>query len=117
MLSLQKHVLKNKRDHQLMFCLQVDQKVFKIQALMGQDYHEVILSLFGSCFVRMSPKTIEYRNFKMFDNNNFLGVLDQKLSKGKMYTGKAGKLFVFTSICKIVRDKHNPFKTKKYEEN
>ena len=53
----------------------------------------------------------------MFDNSNFLRDLDQKLSKGETYTGKGGKLFIFTNVFKLLPDKHAPFKTKKYEDN
>ena len=53
------------------------------------DHHKMILLLFRSNFARILPKTIEYRNYNMFDSKNFLLYLDQELLKGEMYTGKS----------------------------
>ena len=49
------------------------------------DHHKLILSVFRSYFIRILPKTIEYRNYKNFNETAFLRDLDQELLKGQMY--------------------------------
>lgn len=52
------------------------------------DHHKMILSIFHSNFARILLKTIEYKNYKTFHNNNVILDLDQEYFKGEMYTGK-----------------------------
>ena len=48
------------------------------------NHHKLILSVFCSYFIRIPPKTIEYRNSKNFNETVFLHDLDQELLKGEM---------------------------------
>ena len=48
------------------------------------DHHKLVLSVFRSYFIRIPPKTIEYRNYKNFNETAFICDLDQELLKGEM---------------------------------
>ena len=77
------------------------------------DWHKLILTFFRAYFKKLPPKNIEYRNYKNFNENNFLYELDQELSKGSIYKEKHYQYDVFTNIFRMVLDKHAPIKKKK----
>ena len=74
------------------------------------DHHKLILSVFRSYFIRIPPKTIEYRNYKNFNETIFLHDLDQELLKGEMYKSNNEMYSTFTKIFRLVLDKHAPLK-------
>ena len=49
------------------------------------DHHKSITSFFKSHFERISPKKVEYRNYKKFNITNFLRDLDHEMIQGEMY--------------------------------
>ena len=74
------------------------------------DHHKLILSVFRSYFIRIPPKTIEYRNYKNFNETIFLHDLDQELLKGEMYKSNNQMYSIFTKVFRLVLDKHAPLK-------
>ena len=81
------------------------------------DHHKLILSVFRSYFIRIPPKTIEYRNYKNFNETIFLHDLDQELLKGEMYKSNNEMYSTFTKVFRLVLDKHAPLKVKKVRGN
>ena len=59
---------------------------------------------------------MEYRNYKTFDQNEFLWNLDQELIKSNSYNDEQ-QYDIFTSIFRRVLDKHAPLKMKKLRGN
>ena len=49
------------------------------------DFYRVIVSVFRAFVKRLPAKVIEYRNYKTFDQNEFLQNLDQELIKSNSY--------------------------------
>ena len=80
------------------------------------DCHKMIVSVFRAFFKRLLAKVIEYRNYKTFDQNEFLRNLDQELIKSNSYNDKQ-QYDIFTSIFQRVLDKHAPLKMKKLRGN
>ena len=74
------------------------------------DCHKLILTFFKAYFKKFPQKNIEYRNYKNFNENNFLYELDQELSKGSIYNEKHHQHDIYTNILRIVPDKHAPIK-------
>ena len=70
-----------------------------------------------SYFTRIPPKTIEYRNYKNFNETVFLHDLDQELLKGEMYKSNNEMYSTFTKVFRLVLDKHAPPKAKKVKGN
>ena len=81
------------------------------------DHHKLILSFFRSYFLRIPPKTIQYRKYKTFNESSFLHELDQELLKGDMYKNNRDMFSTFTETFRRVLDKHAPLKTKRVREN
>ena len=77
------------------------------------DHHKLILSVFRSYFTRIPLKTIEYRNYKNFNETVFLHDYDQELLKGEMYKSNNGMYSTFTKVFRLVLNKHAPLKVKK----
>ena len=76
------------------------------------DSLKLVLTFFKAYFKKLSPKNTEYRNYKNFNENNFLHKLDQELSKGSLFKEKHHQYGVFTNIFRIVLDKYAPIKIK-----
>ena len=72
----------------------------------------MIVTVFRTLLKRLPAKFIEYRNYKTFDNNEFLQNFDQKLIKRNSYNDKQ-QYDIFTSIFRKELDKHAPLKMKK----
>ena len=80
------------------------------------DCDKMIVSVVRAFFKRLPAKVTEYRNYKTFDQNEFLRNLDQELIKSNPYNDKK-QYDIFTSIFRRVLDKHAPLKTKKLRGN
>ena len=76
------------------------------------DCNKMIVSVFRAFFNRLPAKVIEYRNYKTFDQNEFLQNLDQELIKSNSYNDEQ-QYDIFTSIFQRVLDKHALIKMKK----
>ena len=76
------------------------------------NFHKMIVSVFRAFFKRHSAKVIEYRNYKTFDQNEFLRNLDQELIKSNSCNDEQ-QYDIFTSIFGRVLDKHAPLKMNK----
>ena len=73
---------------QLMFFRQINEDVSHHTATFEtglSDCHELKLIFFKAYFKKLPPKNIEYRNYKNFNENNFVYELDQELRKGSIY--------------------------------
>ena len=81
------------------------------------DHDKLILSVFRSCFIRIPPKTIEYRNYRNFNGTIFLHDLDQELLKDEMYKSNNEMYSSFTKVFRLVLDKDAPLKVKKVRGN
>ena len=81
------------------------------------DHHKLILSVFRSYFIRIPPKTIEYGNYKNFNETAFIRDLDQELLKGEMYKSNNEMYSTFTKVFRLVLDEHAPLKVKKVRGN
>ena len=79
--------------------------IFKIGI---SNHHKLILSVFCSYFTRIPPKTIEYRNYKNFNETVFLHDLDQELLKGEMYKSNNEMYSTFTKVFRLLLDIHAP---------
>ena len=76
------------------------------------DHHRLILSFFRSYFLRIPPKTIQYRKYKTFNESSFLHELDQELLKGDMYKNNRDMFSTFTETFRRVLDKQYYWKRK-----
>ena len=75
------------------------------------DHHQLVLSCFRSTYTKLPPKYISYRNYKNFNENNFLQDLDQNLLNGSLLEGNAySKL---TTIFSSTLQRHAPLKRRK----
>ena len=52
------------------------------------DFHKMIIWCLKTIFKKILPKKIVFRDYKKFDEQNFLYDLDQQLIKGKFYKEK-----------------------------
>ena len=80
------------------------------------DCHKMIVSVFRVFFERLPAKVTEYRNYKIFDQNEFLQNLNQELIKRNSCNDEQ-QYDIFTSIFRRVLDKHAPLKMKKLRGN
>ena len=67
------------------------------------DCHKMIVSVFRAFFKRFPAKFIECRNYKIFDQNEFLRNLNQDLIKSNSCNNEQ-QYDIFTSICRRVLD-------------
>ena len=81
------------------------------------DHHKLILSVFRSYFIRIPPKTTEYRNYKNFNETVFLHDLDQELLKGEISKSNNEMYSTYAKAFRLVFDKHAPLKVKKVRGN
>ena len=81
------------------------------------DHHKLILSVFRSYFIRIPLKTIEYKNYKNFDQTVFLHDLDHELLKGEMYKSNNEMYSTYTKVFRLVLDKNASLKVKKVRGN
>ena len=75
------------------------------------DFHKMIISCLKTTFKKIPPKKIIFRDYKNFDEQNFLHDLDQKMIKGKFYKEK-NMYESFPDTFKAVENKHAPLKEK-----
>ena len=91
------------------------QKTFVTETGLS-DCHKLVTTIFRSTFQKLPPKTIKYRSYKLFNKQNFIHELDQKLIQGDIYKtdDSYSKL---TEVISEVLDKHAPLKTKTVRGN
>ena len=75
------------------------------------DFHKMIISCLKTTFKKIPPKKIIFRDYKKFDEQNFLHDLDQQMIKGKFYEVK-NMYESFSDTFKAVVNKHAPLKEK-----
>ena len=80
------------------------------------DRHKMIVSVFRAFFKKLPAKVIKYRNYKTFDQNEFLRNIDQELIESNSYNDEK-PYDIFTSIFRRILDKHAPLKVKKLRGN
>ena len=81
------------------------------------DHRKLTISVFRSYFTCIPLKTIEYRNYKTFNETVFLHDLDQELLKGGMYKSNNEMYSTLTKVFRLVLDKHAHLKVKKVRGN
>ena len=80
------------------------------------DFHKMIISCLKTTFKKIPPKKIIFRDYKKFDEQNFLHDLDQQMIKGKFYKEK-NMYESFSDTFKAVVSKHAPLKEKIVRRN
>ena len=75
------------------------------------DFHKMIISCLKTSFKKIPPKKIIFRDYKKFDEQNFLYDLDQQMIKGKFYKEKTMYESFSNTFIAIV-NKHAPLKEK-----
>ena len=80
------------------------------------DCHKMIVTFLRASFKRIPSENIVYRDYKHFNQNEFLHELDLEINKGKFYNS-ANPYDDFSNLFKTITDKHAPIKQKKVREN
>lgn len=80
------------------------------------DVHTFVATILRATFKKLPPKTVRYRSYKNFHENNFLHELDQKLIQGEFH-GSEDPYSKLTEIFSNILDKHAPLKSKKVRGN
>ena len=75
------------------------------------DFHKIIISGLKTTFKKVPPKKLIFRNYKKFDEQNFLYDLDQQTIKGNVYKEK-NMYESFSDTFKAIVNKHSPLKEK-----
>ena len=70
-------------------------------------FHKMIISRLKTTFKKIPPKNIIFRDYKNFDEQNFLFDLDQQIIKEKFYTEK-NMYESFPDTFKVIVNKHAP---------
>ena len=70
------------------------------------DFHHMIYTILMTQYVKLPPQKIKVRDYRRFNEENFLSCLSQKLS-----TNQPGNLKQFKDIFDAILSKHAPFKT------
>ena len=81
------------------------------------DFHEMIVTVFRSGFVRKGPKLILYRDYKKFDVQALRIELAVRLSEVGSDQGLIENYGVFNDIVSQLLDKHAPLKKKYMRAN
>ena len=77
------------------------------------DFHRATISVIKMHFQKLSPKVINYRHFKKFDNERFISPYNIISMKNLLIIVKTPSNFFF-EICHTVLNTHTP-KKKKYK--
>ena len=80
------------------------------------DFHKMIISCLKTTFKKIPPKNTIFRDYKKFDEQNFLYNLDQQMIKGKFYKEK-NMYESFSDTYKAIVNKHVPLKEKIVRRN
>ena len=80
------------------------------------DCHKMIVTYLRVSFKRIPSKNIVYRDYKHFNQNDFLHELDLEMNKGKFYNS-ANSYDDFSNVFKEITDKHAQIKQKKVRGN
>ena len=75
------------------------------------DFHRMIISCLKTTFKTIPPKNIIFRDYKKFDEQNFLYDLDRQMIKRKFYKEK-NMYESFSDTFKAIVNKHAPLKEK-----
>ena len=75
------------------------------------DLHKMIISCLKTTFKKIPPKKVIFRDYKKFDEQDFLYGLDQQMIKGKVYKEK-NMYESFSDTFKAIVNKHAPLKDK-----
>ena len=75
------------------------------------DFHKMIISCLKTTFKKIPPKKVIFRDYKKFDEQDFLYGLDQQMIKGKVYKEK-NMYESFSDTFKAIVNKHAPLKDK-----
>ena len=78
--------------------------------------HKMVFTIFCSTFITLSPKIINYRNYKGFNENIFCHELDQTLLKGEIYKSE-DPYSKLTEIFQEILQKHAPLKSNQVRGN
>ena len=81
------------------------------------DFHEMIVTVFRSGFVKKGPKLILYRDYKKFDVQAFRIELAVRLSEVGSDQGLIENYGIFNDIVNQLLDKHAPLKKKHVRAN
>ena len=81
------------------------------------DFHEMILTVFRSGFVKKGPKLILYRDYENFDVQAFRIELTGRLSEVASDQGLIENYAIFNDIVSQLLDKHAPLKKKHVRAN
>ena len=77
---------------------------------------KMVVTFLRASFKRIPSKKIVYRDYKHFNQNEFLHDLDLEINKGKFY--KSDKPYDdFSNLFKTIADKHAPIKQKNSRGN
>ena len=80
------------------------------------DCHKMVITCLKSYFKKQPPKNIIYRDYKNFNEKEFLHELDQEMIKGSFYKDD-NPYDCFSNLYKNIIDKHAPLKEKKIRGN
>ena len=80
------------------------------------DCHKMIVTCLKSYFRKLPPKKIIYRDYKNFNQAEFLNELDQEMIKGSFYK-ENNPYEGFSNLYKNIVDKHAPPKEKTIRGN
>ena len=75
------------------------------------DFHRMIISCLKTTFKKLPPKKTIFKDYKKFDEQNFLYDLDQQMIKGKFYKEK-NMYESFSDTFKAIVNKHAPLNEK-----
>ena len=76
------------------------------------DCHKMTVTFLRASFKRIPSKSSVYRDYKHFNQNEFLHELDLEMNKGKFYNS-ANPYDDFYNLFKTITDKNAPIKKKK----
>ena len=80
------------------------------------DCHKMIVTFLRASFKKIPSKNIVFRDYKHFNQNEFLHKLDLEMSKGKFYN--SNNLYNdFSNLFDTITDKHAPIKQNKVRGN
>ena len=80
------------------------------------DCHKMIVTFLRASFKIIPSKNLVYRDYKHFNQNEFLHELDLEINKGKFYNSDK-PYDDFYNLFKTITDKHAPIKQKRVRGN
>ena len=80
------------------------------------DFHRMVVIVMKTCFERLKPRVINYRDYKSFENNLFREELLFELSNSTLEQNADG-LEEFIEMCQKALNHHAPVKQKFLQGN